>query len=455
MPPVDAHIRHRTRGEAAREAVAARTALGRQHEGRGRRHLALELIKTVDAPANLYFERGEGPYLYDADGNRYIDMLMGFGVHLLGHRLPEVEEAVRAQLARGWHFGLNNTLQGELAEEIADLSLGQEKVLFCGSGSEATFYGCRVARAFTGRTRVAVFDGSYHGSHDYALVKAAPGSPRERPTPTLLGSGVPESIRDETMLVLPFRDPNAFQLIREYGRDLAAVLVQPVQNNLPRLDSGWFLQGLREACDEVGALLFFDEVVTGLRISLRGAQGHFGVRPDLTAYGKAFGGGLPVGALAGRADVMELFPRSNDQGGVFSSGTFNANPLTVAAGLATVRHLRSHEALVYPGLDAAGRALSEDVNTFAEERQMNVRLHQAGSMLYLAFQRRPMESSRDQEPVGKQVLDDFFMHMLAEGVLMPGQRMILLSAAHTAADVAHVAAAVRHSLACLREDGLL
>ncbi len=444
-----------SRGAAVRAELERHRQCTAEHQAVAARHLALETIKTVDLPSNLFFARGEGPYLFDAEGRRLIDMLMGFGAHLLGHRPVSVEAALREQVGRGWHFGLNNVLQARLAQKIAGLGETQEKVLFCGSGSEATYYGCRVARAFTGRDRVAVFDGNYHGSHDYALINAHPASPRHLPAAMTLGRGVPGVVERDTMLVLPFRDPAAFELIREHASELAAVMVQPVQNNLPRLDMAPFLAGLRTACDAAGALLFFDEVVTGLRIGLRGAQGRFAIRPDLTAYGKAIGGGLPVGALAGPAQIMDLFPKPDSEGGVFSSGTFNANPLTMAAGLATIEHLEAHAPTLYPALEREADRLCAAVNDFARERQMPVRLMNAASMLFLAFQHEEMQSSRDVRRPDKRVLDDFFLHMLARGVLMPGNRMVLLSTAHQAADVDAVADAIRESLGELRTDGLI
>lgn len=447
---------HKSRGEQVRAQLEQR-----RHRGADQRlaiaaqHLALETIKTVQVPSKLFFERGAGPYLFDSDGRRYIDMLMGFGVHLLGHRPPHVEKAVTAQLAKGWHFGLSNVLQAEFAQKVAQLSEGQDKVLFCGSGSEATYYACRVARAFAQRDFIAVFDGSYHGSHDYALIKADPASPRRAPQSMRLGRGIPQAVERDTMLVLPFNDPAAFELIRQRGGNIAAVLVQPVQNNAPRLDMAPFLQGLRSVCDATGALLIFDEVVTGLRLSLRGAQGYFDIRPDLTAYGKAFGGGLPIGALAGRAEFMDLFPKPNEQGGVFSSGTFNANPLTMAAGLATVEYLERQGTPLYARLEMRANRLAAEINAFAQREKLPVQLMNAASMMMLIFQREALWSSRDARPAPKQALEDFFLHMLARDVLMPANRMVLLSTEHQDADVAAVAAAIKESLYALREDRLI
>lgn len=447
----------RPRGRAVREALMAHRRSGRRDVRQiGAEHLALEQIKTVDIPAKIYFERGAGAVMTDADGREYIDLIMGFGAHLLGHRPPAVEAAVREQLGKGWHFGLNNTLQGEHARRMAGLGLGdQSKLLYCGSGSEATSYACRVARAFTGRTRIGVFDGSYHGSHDYALVRSDMSSAPERSASRILGAGVPETIRSETMLTLPFRDERAFDLIRRGAKDIAAILVQAVQNNLPRLDSGWFLEGLRAVCDETGVLLIFDEVVTGLRIGHRGAQGHFRIAPDLTCYGKAIGGGLPVGALAGRAQIMDLFPRADTDGGVFSSGTFNANPLTMAAGLATLEVIESMKDSLYADLDRKASALSGRVNRFAEARRMTVRMMNAGSMLHLGFEKTIANNAWERRAPTAEQTDDFFLHMLSQGVLMPASRMTLISSAHSDAQMEHVGDAIEYTLGAMQEDGLI
>jgi glutamate-1-semialdehyde-2,1-aminomutase len=448
--------RGQSRGAAVREELARRKKDSLRHMQVGAEYLALEQIKTVDVPTKLYFESASGSIIKDADGNSYIDMIMGFGAHVLGHRPPAIETAVKEQMEKGWHFGLNNTLQGHHAQKLAQLGKGgQSKILYCGSGSEATMYACRVARAYTGRTRIAVFDGSYHGSHDYALVKADMASDPKRPDSTIFGAGVPRVLKTETMLVLPFRDETAFDIIRREGNDIAAILVQPVQNNLPRLDSRWFLEELRRVCHETGTALIFDEVVTGLRIGYRGAQGYFDVAPDLTAYGKAIGGGLPVGALAGRPEIMQLFPKSNSEGGVFSSGTFNANPLTMAAGLAALQFLEEHQDTVYPQLASRAERLRERVNAFAEERQLAVRMMNAGSMMYLGFERSIPNNAWGRPAANPVANDDFFLHMLSQGVLMPASRMVLISSEHTDEQMDVVGDAVVNSITALQEDGLL
>ena len=418
-------------------------------------YLALGVIKTLDVPCPLFLSEGQGAYVTDVDGNRYLDMLMGFGPHILGHRPPAVEAALKEQVDKGWHLGLNNNLQSELARMLIEANGGTGTVLFSGSGSEAIMYAMRVARAFTAREKIAVFDGSYHGSVDYALVGTNPSSPPDAPQMAIVGEGVPRMIAEDTMLLLPYRREAAFDVIAENATDLAGILVQPVQNSLPRLDNGPFLKQLRELCDSHGILLVFDEVVTGLRLAYGGGQELFGVRADLAAFGKIIGGGLPVGALWGRGDAMALFPRPNSEGGVFSSGTFNANPLTMSAGLAMMRHLSTHRATLYPRLLEMGQLVSERVNSFTNERQMRAQLMHAGSMLCLHFARGAINSSRDLPAGTDEANKAFFLTMLDKGILMPAGRLVFLSDAHQRDELDNLISAVTESLTLLQGRGLI
>lgn len=227
-----------TRGAQARAKLAAMTPGSRALHERGSKVLPVEVVPTFEMPSPIYVRSMEGARITDVDGNTWLDLTMGAGPHVLGHRPRVVEDALHDQLRRGWHVVLHNERQVELAELLADAAPMAERKIFCNSGTEATMYGMRVARAFTGREKVAVFDGSYHGAHDYALVKADPESPRHAPTGKVIGGGVPRAIGDDTMVVLPYRDPAAFDIVRARKDELALVMVQPVQNTVPRDDSG-------------------------------------------------------------------------------------------------------------------------------------------------------------------------------------------------------------------------
>jgi len=269
--------------------------------------LALEVVQTVDFDCPVYIERADGCRLIDVDGNSYIDLTMGFGAHVLGLRPPSIETAIKQQAWKGWHFGIHNQMQFQLADLIASARPNNEQIAFCNSGTEATMYAFRLARALTGKTKIGVFDGAYHGAHDYALVKVDPKSSAKNPTAVLDGAGIPSWVRDESSIALPYCHPAAFDLIRKNKDDLALICVQPVQNNNPSLDHKEWLAELIEVCRSSNVLCLFDEVVSGFRLAYGGAQEIFELTPDFTVYGKSIGGGLPVGAIAGPREIMKGF----------------------------------------------------------------------------------------------------------------------------------------------------
>lgn len=442
------------RHAAALERLRSRTRKSAAMRPRAERLLALEAVPTFAMPVPLYIDSGDGPRMTDVDGNRYIDLAMGFGSLILGHRPGEVVAAMRAQIEKGWHLILPGEAQHDLAELLVEAVPCADKVVFQNSGTEATMCGMRVARAYTGKNRIAVFGGGYHGTHDYALVQEDPKSPLASPAPKTTGGGVPDVVRDETMLVLPYRDPAAFDLIRRHKDELAAVMIQPVQNTTPHLDNGAYLSALRAVCDECGVLLMFDEVVTGFRLAYGGGQVFYGVTPDLATFGKIIGGGTAVGALCGRADIMDLFAKSGARG-VFAGGTFNGNPLTMAAGAATLRTLRARKDELYPRLARIGDTLANIVGAHCERNDMAVTLMNAASIHCFHFKKGPIESYRDAYPANRAAEEAFYALVLDRGVLLPSFHVYFLSAAHDDAMIEKVAAAFVESLDDCRADGLL
>lgn len=442
------------RHAAALERLRSRTRKSAAMRPRAERLLALEAVPTFAMPVPLYIDSGDGPRMTDVDGNRYIDLAMGFGSLILGHRPGEVVAAMRAQIEKGWHLILPGEAQHDLAELLVEAVPCADKVVFQNSGTEATMCGMRVARAYTGKNRIAVFGGGYHGTHDYALVQEDPKSPPASPAPKTTGGGVPDVVRDETMLVLPYRDPAAFDLIRRHKDELAAVMIQPVQNTTPHLDNGAYLSTLRAVCDECGVLLMFDEVVTGFRLAYGGGQVFYGVTPDLATFGKIIGGGTAVGALCGRADIMDLFAKSGARG-VFAGGTFNGNPLTMAAGAATLRTLRARKDELYPRLARIGDTLANIVGAHCERNDMAVTLMNAASIHCFHFKKGPIESYRDAYPANRAAEEAFYALVLDRGVLLPSFHVYFLSAAHDDAMIEKVAAAFVESLDDCRADGLL
>jgi len=449
-------VRPGSRAEAVRNRLAEMTPGSAAINGRGREVLAMEVVPTVDMPHPIYIADADGPHMTDVDGNRFIDLTMGFGPHVLGHRPVAVTAAVHAQADRGWHFGIHNPIQQELAALLVDAAPALDSAVFCNSGTEATMYAMRVARAFTGKDRVALFDGSYHGAHDYALVKADAESPRNRPTGKILGGGVPDAINTDTMMVLPYRDATAFDLIRAYSSELALVIVEPVQSSNPRLDQGDFLRELIAVCREADVLVLLDEVITGFRLAYGGGQAHFDLMPDLATYGKALGGGFPIGAVGGRRDIMALFSDRGGEKSIFSGGTFSGNPMTMAAGRAAVGHMRDKADEIYPYLMTEGERFSREINDFCRDHEIAAQVLSAGSMFYMRFQAAPINSWRDIDLKANPVAErEFYLHLLAQGVIVPGIHLAFFSYAHRPDHVDAVIAAFKEAFLEVRADGLL
>lgn len=436
----------------ARAELAARTPRSRTIAGERAEILNSGLAANLEMPHPIFVHRGEGAYVWDADGNRYLDTSVGFGLHMLGHRHPEIESAIKQRAELGWMFGIHTTAQMSLATLLHEASPCAERVVFCNTGSEATMYAIRAARGFSGRDRIALFEGAYHGAHDYGMWVADPTSPPDVPRKLPMGHGVPDAL-DALVTLLPYRHPAAFDLIRAQAESLALVMVEGVQSSNPQPGAGEFLRELAEVCRDADVLFGIDEVITGFRLAYGGAQERFGVRPDLATYGKVLGGGLPVGAITGRADVMEVFTGLGARRGIFSGGTFSGNPLTMEAGAAAVRHLRDHPD-IYTRLEDAGDRLAAAVNGFCEAQQIPARMKHVGSMFHMFFQREPIDSVRDLRPDNAAAEKAFYLHALNRGVLVPGTQRAFLSAAHGDAEIDMLIDVFRMSLLDVQREGL-
>ncbi len=304
---------------------------------------SLGMLKLPDDLA-FVVSRGLGTTLWTTDGRQLMDFVLGSGPMMIGHAHPRVVAAVQAQMARGTTFYTMNEMALRLAARIVELVPCAESVKFASDGAEATFYTLRLARAFTGRPLVVKFDGGYHGHHDYALQQANSAQEAKRGAAKANSAGIPIELSD-TVLVAPFNDlPTTTQLVEPIADRIAALIVEPVQRAL--LPKPGFLEGLRALCDRIGAILVFDEVVTGFRVALGGAQELFNVTPDLCSLGKLVGGGLPLSAVAGRGDILELTvpDRKADGRSVYFNGTLNGNALAAAAGLATLDVIQEENA---------------------------------------------------------------------------------------------------------------
>ena len=383
-------------------------------------------------PYPAFVRRGDGAHVIDVDGNRYIDYVMGYGPLLLGHDLPEaVGAAVQSAVAEGPMYGAPTEVEVELAEFVVRHVPSVEQVRLVNSGTEATVSALRLARGVTGRDKVVVMAGGYHGANDSTLVEG-PAGRAEPSTP-----GIPAAVAAETLPV-PFNDVEAVEAAFDrWGDDIAAVLTEPILGNTGIVEPvEGFHDALRSICDDHGALLVFDEVITGFRIGGLGcAQGRYGVEPDLTTFGKVIGGGFPVGAIGGRAELMEAFTPVGD---VFQSGTFSGHPVTVAAGLATLRH--AAEAGVYDHVDRLGERLRAGLRDLVADRAPSYTVVGTGSMFKVVFTRegRGVRNAADVRAAQRERWDRLFRPaMKAEGVLLTANQheAQFVSAAHTEADV--------------------
>ncbi len=369
-------------------------------------------------------ERASGARLWDVDGNELIDYIGSWGPMILGHAHPDVVEAVRAAAARGTSYGAPNAAEVELAEEIVDRMPSIERLRFVSSGTEAAMSALRVARAATGRDAVIKMAGGYHGHADGLLVEPGSGA-----TGLPASAGVPTATAADT-LVAPYNDLDAVERLLA-ARPVAAVIVEPVAANMGVVPPApGYLEGLRALTGANGALLVFDEVITGFRVARGGAQERYGVRPDLTVLGKVIGGGLPVGAYGGRADLMRLVA---PEGPVYQAGTLSGNPLAMAAGLATLRRLTPD---VYQRLDEIARRLDDGLRAAALEADLPVRSTRVASLLTVFFDR----------PEG---FAGFFHAMLESGVLLPPSQheAWFVSAAHGEGELSATVAAARAAFA--------
>ena len=392
----------------------------------------------------IFMERGQGATLWDLDGRRYIDFVGAWGPLILGHADPDVVRAVSEAAARGLAFGTPTELETGLAGEIAAAMPGLEKLRFVSSGTEATMTAIRLARAVTGRDKIVKFEGGYHGHPDSLLVKAGSGA-LTLGVPT--SPGVPAALAQHT-LVAHYNDlESVAALFAQHGQDVAAVIVEPVAGNMNCvLPAPGFHQGLRSLCDRYGALLIFDEVMTGFRVARGGAQALFGIRPDLTTLGKIIGGGLPVGAIGGPARLMDrLLP----DGDVFQAGTNSGNPIAMSAGLATLKKLAAPG--FYEALGARTQALTEGLKAAAQRQDVSFTTNHIGGMFGLFF--AAGEVTRYEHVMGCQWdrFRHFFHGLLAEGVYIApsAYEAGFVSSAHTDHDIAAAVAAAEKVFARL------
>ncbi|MFN3477472.1 MAG: glutamate-1-semialdehyde 2,1-aminomutase, partial [Candidatus Methylomirabilales bacterium] len=378
----------------------------------------------------FFVERALGSRIYDVDGNEYIDYVGSYGPLILGHAPPQVVKAVQAAAERGTSYGAPTASETELAKLIVDALPSIELIRFVNSGTEATMSAIRLARGYTGRGRIVKFEGCYHGHADSLLVKAGSGAMTFGIPDSL---GVPPDLAKQT-ITLPYNHIDAVaQAFQAWGAEIACVIVEPVAGNmgvvLPRPG---FLEGLREITSRYGALLIFDEVITGFRVSYSGAQGLYGVRPDLTCLGKIIGGGLPIGAYGGRREIME---RVAPLGAVYQAGTLSGNPLAMRAGIETLKLLKSPG--FYGVLEEKAKALEEGFKEGAKEAKVPIQINRLGSMLTVFFTETEVVDDATAKTSDTKAYARFFARMLKRGIFLPPSQFeaCFLSAAHSDEDL--------------------
>ena len=383
---------------------------------------------------DIVVTEGKAGRVRDASGNEYIDFLLGSGPMLIGHAHPEVTEVVRQQIEKGTTFFANNDQAILLAEEIVNAVACADKVRFTSSGTEATFYALRTARAYRQRDKILKFEGGYHGMHDYALMSMSPANPHDFPRPTPDSAGIPRAIEDE-VLIAPFNDiETATSIIEANHDDLGAVIVEPFQRLLPPAPG--FLQGLRDVTEQYGIPLIFDEVVTGFRFAYGGGQEFYGVEPDMCSLGKVIAGGFPLAAVAGKEEMMGHFDASSvDAGGHLPQiGTLSGNPVAAAAGLKTMEILRREGA--YERIFATGQRLKDELQRVLNEAEIPASVVGEAPLFDVFFTEGEITDYRSTLLADKQLLSRFNENLLAQGVLK-GDTKFYVSLAHTAADVQH------------------
>jgi glutamate-1-semialdehyde 2,1-aminomutase len=377
-------------------------------------------------------KEGRGAYLWDTQGRRYIDYLLGSGPMVLGHAHPAVVEAVSRHLERGTTYMLVNEPIVELAEEIVRAVPCAEQVRFTSTGSEATFFALRVARAHRGRDKVLKFEGGFHGTHDYALMSVSPRSPKAFPAAMPDSAGIPHAIGEE-VLIAPYNDlPTVEALLAAHHNELAAVIVEPYQRVIPPAPG--FLAGLREVTRRYGVLLIFDEIVTGFRLAYGGAQEYYRVVPDIAAFGKVIAGGFPLAAVCASAEIMRHFDPALEgtPDYVWQAGTLNGNPISAVAGLATLAELRRPGA--YERLHRAGATLRDGLREIARRRGLPAQVSGEPPVFDIIFTDREVVDYRATLTADRARIRRFNEACLRRGVVKAVNK-IYVSLAHTDEDI--------------------
>jgi glutamate-1-semialdehyde 2,1-aminomutase len=392
----------------------------------------------------IIVERAKGCKIWDVEGKEYIDFLCSWGPIILGHAHPEVVQAVCEQAQKGLSYGLTNPHEISLATMVANLVQSIDKVRFVSSGTEAVMSAIRLARGYTGRKYVVKFEGCYHGHYDSLLVSGGSGVATFGIPGT---AGVPEEMAELT-LVLPYNDTHAvIETFEKYGEDIACVILEPVAGNMGVvLPYQEFIKAIREQTKKYASLLIFDEVITGFRLSLGGAQELFGIKPDITCLGKVLGGGMPLGAYGGKEDIMS---KVSPEGPVYQAGTLSGNPLSMVAGIKTLEVLIREKPYAY--LEELTKRLANGISELLREKGIPHRINLIGSMFTVFFTDKEVKDFQSAKSSDTQMFARFFQALLSEGVLIPPSQFEawFLSMAHTQEDIDGALERIKKALSLL------
>ncbi|MGO8805106.1 MAG: glutamate-1-semialdehyde 2,1-aminomutase [Candidatus Bathyarchaeia archaeon] len=383
-------------------------------------------------PNPFFVTRAKGSKIYGADGETYIDFCMAYGALLLGHADREVMKAVTAQLRKGSLYGAPTELEVEFAEFIRKLVPSLEMLRLVNTGTEATMHAVRAARGYTRRKKLVKFEGCFHGSHDSVLVKAGSGAATFG-VPN--SAGIPEETTKNT-IVLPYNSLDTLETVfKQQGNEIAAVIAEPVIGNagliLPKTN---YLNELRKITREYGSILIFDEIITGFRLDIGGAQKHFNIKPDITTLGKVLGGGFPIAVFGGRKEIMQ---NMSPIGSVYQAGTFSGNPVSVAAGYTALKILNLNESEIYPNLEKNCSELSKALVDLAADYHLDAQVYNLASMYQIFFSSQPICDMATAKSADTQMFQTYFHELLKQGVFIPPSQFetCFLSSAHTEKDL--------------------
>ena len=392
--------------------------------------------------ASIIIDKAYGCYLKDVDGCVYVDTTLGNGTHILGHSSKVVVDSIRNQIEEGILYTTFNKHTYKAAKLIQECNPDViESVVFCNSGSEATMRAARISRAYTGKDKIAIFSGGWHGGNELYMYDynyhANPEKVEHK------SSGVPDAFKD-SVIVLPYNSEKAFEIIEKNSDDIAMVIVEPAQGSNPRDDMLHFLQKLRNVTKSNKIILCFDEIITGFRVAIGGCSEYYNIQPDLVTYGKTLGAGLAVGVVAGSSKVMNTIQGNNNNLPVFMGGTFSANPLTMAVVESLIEHLIKHKKEIYDNLNSKGAYIRKIVNNYCVDHGVPLRMMGIGSMMRLIFSDHLIESRRDRDLSEADVTlqKKFYKNMLSNGIFVNNNGILFLSTEHSNDDIEKIISSI-------------